>query len=290
MQKMSGLDLQFAVSEIARLQGKRIARIRKTDGGVYLFKIGGEEILFEPGVRLHLTRQSLAAAEKPDGFVGFLRKNFEGKTAVSISQVPKERIVEILAKSKERLVFELFREGNLIAVGEDGAIVACLQREEKGGRKITKGEKYAHPKATPFEIKAPQSVAFVVQENGRGEPVSFSADAAKGGKQFPAISDALDYYYANQKSESDAEKAASGKITGLEKRLKSQEESLVRMEQERLAAKATGDAIWASLEKFDALISMVKEMKKAGFGEKEINAGLAKHGARLDGAEIAVEA
>ena len=57
MQKMSGADLGFAVAEMQPLCGKRIARIRKTPEGIFLFKIGGEELLFQPGVRLHLTRQ-----------------------------------------------------------------------------------------------------------------------------------------------------------------------------------------------------------------------------------------
>ncbi|MCX6773189.1 MAG: hypothetical protein NTV88_05490 [Candidatus Micrarchaeota archaeon] len=59
MQKMSGVDLYFAVAELKHLEGKRIARVRKTDSGIFLFKIGSEELLFQPGLRLHLTRQVL---------------------------------------------------------------------------------------------------------------------------------------------------------------------------------------------------------------------------------------
>ena len=73
MQKMSGADLGFVLLELASLQGKRIARIRKTAEGIFLFKIGSDELLFQPGVRLHLTRQALSATDAPDGFVGFLR-------------------------------------------------------------------------------------------------------------------------------------------------------------------------------------------------------------------------
>jgi len=285
---MSGLDLQFAVAELALLSGKRIAKIRRTDEGIFLFKIGDRELLFEPGVRLHLTMQSLKAADSPDGFTAFLRKNFEGKTADGIRQHGNDRILEITTRSKERLVFELFRKGDLIAVGEDGRIAACLQKEEAGGRKIAKGEKYEYPKATPFEIRAPKKAAFLVQTGGKGEPLSFSLDAEKGGREFPSFSDALDFYYANQTRESEEEARARERLSGLEARLKSQEGALLKIGEERAQAKANGDAIWQELEEMDSLISLVREMKKAGKKDGEINAALSSRRAKLSGAEIEI--
>ncbi|MFA6489262.1 MAG: NFACT family protein [Candidatus Micrarchaeia archaeon] len=289
MQKMSGLDLKFAVSEIAHLEGKRLAKIRKTESGVFLFKIGSEEMLFEPGVRLHLTRQALVASERPEGFTSFLRKNFEGKTAQSIKQYGTDRIVEIETRSKEKLVFELFRKGNLIAVGEDGVIVACLEKEEAGGRRIARGEKYAYPKATSFEFKVPPKIAFVVQENDEGEPSSYSLDAAKGGKEFPSFSEALDFYFANQKSESEEERKAARKLEALSSRLAGQEEALAKLGVEKARAKEAGDAIWNDLERIDALASLVREMKKAGKSEAEINAALQGRKAKLSGSELELE-
>ena len=261
MQKMSGLDLSFAVAELSVLQGKRIARIKRTENGIFLFKIGSEEMLFEPGVRLHLTRQAFQATEAPDGFVGFLRKNFEGKTAAGISQVPNERIVEIIAKSKERLVFELFRKGNLLAVGEDGIIAACLEREWAGGRKIARGEKYEYPKASAYEIKRPENVAFLVQENAKGEPISFSVDAEKGGKTFTSFGEMADFYYSNQKEESDDERAAAGKMRKLLERLESQKKTLGEIVQKRGEAKKSGEAIYANFEKVESALSSAKKAK-----------------------------
>ncbi len=289
MQKMSGLDLSFAVAELSVLQGKRISRIKRTESGVFLFKIGSDELLFEQGVRLHLTRQVLHSTEGPDGFVGFLRKNFEGKTAAEIKQVPNERIVEIAAKSKEKLIFELFRKGNLIAVGEDGVIAACLEREETGGRKIARGERYEYPKAGSYEIKKPEKIAFSVQENEKGEPASFSCDAAKNGKMFAAFSEMADYYYANQKEESDSERAAAEKMKKLEERLASQKKTLEEIIRKKGEAKAAGDALYADFEKVEMLIAMVREMKKAGKSDGEINSWLAGHRAKISGSNLELE-
>jgi predicted ribosome quality control (RQC) complex YloA/Tae2 family protein len=209
-----------------------------------------------------LTKQVLKAAERPDGFTGFLRKNFEGKTAAAIRQVPNERILEIETKSKEKLVFELFRKGNLIAIGEDGAIAACLDREEAGGRKIARGEKYAYPKAGNFEIKKPNETAFTVQENEKSEPVSFSPDAEKEGRAFPSFSEMADYYYANQKDESSAEKAAGEKLKKLEERLEAQKKTLAELEAKRLEAKLAGDAIYSNFEKVENALLDARKAKK----------------------------
>lgn len=288
MQKMSGLDLQFAVAELAHLQGKRIAKIRRTATGVFLFKIGSEEILFEPGVRLHLTRQSLQATDAPDSFVGFLRKNLEGKTAASIAQYGNDRIVEISTKSKERLIFELFRKGNLILAGEDGTIYACLLKEEAGGRKISRGEKYAYPKATGFELKTPEKVAFAVQE-GEGGPVSYSLDAARGGREFAAFSEAADYYFSNQKVESIQQRSANEKMKKLQERLSQQEKTRLEFLEKRKEAKASGDAIYAAFENVDGLLALVRQMKKDGKTDGEMNAAIAAFRAKVRGSEVEME-
>ncbi len=289
MQKMSGLDLQFAASELAHLAGKRVAKIRRTEEGVFLFKIGSGEMLFEPGVRLHLTRQALKATEAPDGFVGYLRKNFEGKTAAEIMQVPSERIVEITTKSKEKLVFELFRKGNVIAIGEDGIIAACLEKDETGGRRIARGERYAYPKATSFEIKKPEKIAFAVQLNEKGEPVSYSVDGSGQGRAFQTFSEAADFYYANAPKESEEEKAASANLKKLQGRLESQQKTLAGLSEKRAQAKIAGDAIYADFEKVESLLSLVRQMKKAGKNEEEINRELERHKAKIKGAEIEIE-
>ena len=289
MQKMSGADLHFAVSELKLLEGKRIAKIRKTKGGLYLFKIGTEELLFQPGVRFHLTRQMHQATEAPDGFVAYLRKNLEGKTAQKISQYGTDRIVEIEVRSKERLVFELFRKGNILLVLEDGTIASCLNREDAGGRKIAKGEKYEYPKATAFELKLPAAPLFGVKLNEKGEPVSYSLQAAEGDMLFPSFSEAADFYYANQREESEGEKNASGKLKKLAERLSSQEKALETLEGQKREAKQAGDAIYADFEKVESLLSEVRGMKKEGRSEAEISEWLSTRGARLNGAWVELE-
>lgn len=268
MQKMTGLDLEFAVAEMQPLAGKRIAKIRKTGGGIYLFKIGTGEMLFEPGVRFHLTRQVLFAADSPDGFVSFLRKNLEGKTAAKISKVDGERIVEVQTKSKERLVFECFRKGNIILVGEDGRIISCFMMEESGGRRIAKGEGYSYPAPTAFAAKRPEKIGFVVKLNAEGEPVSYSCDGNAEGKTFASFSEAADFYYANAKAESPLEAAAAKKIEGLQARLAGQRAQAEEFDRQSAQARSCAEAIYRN---FGLAEKAIQEAKK---GKAEVEAEL----------------
>jgi len=286
---MSGADLHFAVAEMRALEGKRIARIRKTESGIFLFKIGSEELLFQPGVRLHLTRQVLQGQEKLDGFVAFLRKNFEGKTAAKIAQAGNDRIVEIETKSKERIVLELFRKGNVIAVGEDGVIASVLQKDEAGERRVARGEKYEYPKATAFVLKIPEKPVFGLKMDERGAPTAYSLEGGAIGQSFASFSEMADFYYANQKEESEGEAAAAQRMKSLLSRLESQGKTLERMQKEKEEAKKAGDAVYAHFEEIEMLLAKVRQMKKSGAGEDEINAALLQKKAKLKGAEIEVE-
>jgi|GEM_PF-926351 len=295
MQKMSGSDLALALASIGQLPGKRIAKIRKTEGGIFLFRIGPVELLFEPGVRLHLTRMPHQAAESPDGFVSLLRKNFEGKTVEAITQHGNDRIVELVVRSKERLVFELFRRGNLVFCSEDGTIVSCLHKDEAGGRKVARGEKYPYPKETAFVLKIPDAPSFSVLEDEMGFAVSYSlegghANALEKLKGFADANDMLDHYYSHARAKSAAQEAAEEKLTGLEKRREAQIKALGAILQAKKEAKEKGDAIYANFEELSAIVSQVAAMRKAGRGEEEISGWLSKKKARISGAEIEVEA
>lgn len=75
----------------------------------------------------------------------------------------------------------------------------------------------------------------------------------------------------------------------LEGRLKSQKETTERLVSEKDDVKKVGDAIYLNFEKAERLLSIVRQMKKGGASDDEIQAALSSHKARLKGAEIEVE-
>jgi len=288
MQKMSGSDIALVIEELKGLEGKRIAKIRKTPEGLYLFKIGDSELLFEPGIRLHLTRQALQATKSPDGFVAFLRKRLCSKPVKRISQHDTDRIVQIEA-GQYRLIFEVFRRGNIILADEKGAILCCLLDDAAGGRQISKGKKYCFPKPTGFKIKKPAKKRFSVQENEKGEPMSFSSDASTKGKEFGSFCEAADFYYSGQTHETDQQKQEKRTLKKLKIRLESQKNALSRIAEEKQKAAKAGKAVYSNYGKIEGILSLVRQMKKAKKSDEDINKELAKHKARVKGTVLEIE-
>ena len=83
MQKMSGFELGFAVADLQALSGKRIAKVRETKNGIYLLKIGSGELLFEPGVRLHLYGKAEARPGRKMGHYNCLAASVEEALALA---------------------------------------------------------------------------------------------------------------------------------------------------------------------------------------------------------------
>ncbi|MCX6773188.1 MAG: hypothetical protein NTV88_05485 [Candidatus Micrarchaeota archaeon] len=132
---------------------------------------------------------------------------------------------------------------------------------------------------------------FAVKQNDLGEPVSYSCSGdGTGGKTFAAFSEMADFFYANQKEESAGEAAANERMKSLQARLASQEKTLVSLGKERREAKEAGDAVYAAFSEIDALLAFVRQMKKDGKSESEINAALASKKAKIKGAEVEIDA
>jgi predicted ribosome quality control (RQC) complex YloA/Tae2 family protein len=122
-----------------------------------------------------------------------------------------------------------------------------------------------------------------VKLDERGEPSVYSSEAETGWMSFASFSEMADFYYANQKEESEGEASAKERMKKLQERLSSQEKTLERMGKEREAEKAAGDAIYAHFEKVEALLGEVRRMKKEGKGEDEINAALSASAEQMRG-------
>ncbi|MEM4554477.1 MAG: NFACT family protein [Candidatus Anstonellaceae archaeon] len=289
MQQMSSADLHFVLAELSFLQGKHIGKIRKTQDGIFLFKIGSQELLFEPPVRLHLTMQAFQAQPSPDGFVAFLRKRLEGKKVDRIWQHESDRIV-LLKSEEQMLIFELFRKGNLILADSNNCILACLRNDDAGGRKIAKGEKYSFPKPTGFKMNLPLVPSFGVKLDASGKPSSYSFEAQEGDLKFQTFSEALDFYYANQPRETADEREAQKAYKKLVERLEHQKKALEEIELKRQEARKCAEAIYSNFEAVSQVLQEANELKAKGLEIEKINDVLAAKKAKFVSAfELEIE-
>ena len=154
---MTAADLALAVGEAAPLlEGASVQRVdqptalslclkaRSPGRSVWLFASAHPRF-----GRLHLAPRRIRGG-KPKRFGQYLRRHVERAEIAGLRSLPGERIVELdLAGPGDvtRLVFELFgRNGNIIALRDDGTIADALRIVKGKRRRIAAGEVYA---ATP---------------------------------------------------------------------------------------------------------------------------------------------
>ena len=141
----------------------RVNSVYQLDGKTLLLKLHKPDkpelrLVLESGRRLHLTSYVLEKPLTPPAFCMALRKYLRNSRLTSLEQYEFERIVVLSFKTSAgvvRLVLELFGEGNVILVGEDGRILQALSYKRMRDRNILCDEVFVFP---PSSGKNPSKI------------------------------------------------------------------------------------------------------------------------------------
>lgn len=153
MKTMSNVDVYAICHEMRELlKGARVDKAFQPTKDTVLIRFhvsgrGRVDVVFQAGIRTHLTQYPLPNPKIPPNFPMLLRKYIKGATVEDIRQHNFDRIIEIQVKKEQRftLVVELFAKGNIILLNEDGNIILPLKRKLWSDRKISSKEEYKYP-------------------------------------------------------------------------------------------------------------------------------------------------
>ena len=149
-------ELREAISD------SHVSNVYQLGAGTFVFKLHRANVpplglVLEAGRRLHLTSYALEKPSTPPAFCMALRKYLRDAWLTSVEQYEFERIVTFHFKTKEggvQLVLELFGDGNVILVNEEGVILQALSYKRMRDRNILRGEAFVSPPASgrnPFK-------------------------------------------------------------------------------------------------------------------------------------------
>jgi predicted ribosome quality control (RQC) complex YloA/Tae2 family protein len=162
--KFTSFDVAAVVYELQEcIIDSRVNSVYQLDGKTLLLKLHKPDkpelrLVLESGRRLHLTSYVLEKPLTPPAFCMALRKYLRNSRLTSLEQYEFERIVILSFKTSAgvvRLVLELFGEGNVILVGEDGRILQALSYKRMRDRNILRGEAFVFP---PSSGKNPSKI------------------------------------------------------------------------------------------------------------------------------------
>lgn len=242
MKPLSTFVFTSIVTELDKLEGSHVEKIHQIGPETFRFAFSGKkDLVMEIGVRLNLTNYKTTSPEKPSQVTLILRKYLGNKKLLKISQNKRDRIAvfdfgacDISRGLTCKLVGEFFSHGNLILTDENSKILFCFRPEEWKDRKIAKGGKYEFPKNTIPPIKedySPMTKEFV--------------------SRFKNMNEAVDEFFAKQKTENP-------KLKKLKTRLEIQQKTLVEMEKQVAELKEKGDLILNNYE----IVEKSKEGKR----------------------------
>jgi len=105
------------------------------------------QLLIKAGQRAHITSYVLEKPFKPPAFCMALRKYLRNGRIADVQQHEFERTITFKISTREgafQLVTELFGEGNIILVNQQGTIVTALTYRKMRDRNVTRNETFRH--------------------------------------------------------------------------------------------------------------------------------------------------
>jgi len=162
--EFTSFDVAAVVRELKDvIDGSRVNNVYQLDSKTLLFKLHKPSkpalrLVLEAGRRLHLTSYAAEKPFVPPAFCMALRKYLRNAMLISVEQYEFERVVVFTFKGnvgKLRLVLELFGDGNIILVDEEGKILHALTYKRMRDRNILRGELFVFAPSSgknPFKV------------------------------------------------------------------------------------------------------------------------------------------
>lgn len=153
MKAMSNVDIYAISSELTtKLKDARFQKAYQPSKDTVLIRFhvpgsGRVDVIFQAGLRVHITQYPPLNPKVPPSFPMLLRKYLSGATIIQVRQHNFDRIMEIEFQKEHKytLIIELFSKGNIILLDEEGQIILPLKRKLWQDRKISSKETYKYP-------------------------------------------------------------------------------------------------------------------------------------------------
>jgi len=162
--EFTSFDVAAAVRELKEaILDSRVNNVYQLDDKTLLLRLHKRDmpalrLVLEAGRRLNLTSYALEKPETPPAFCMALRKYLRNGWLTSIEQYEFERVVTFTFKTKEgkvQLILELFGDGNVILVAENGRILQALNYKRMRDRDILRDEAFQFAPSSgrnPFKV------------------------------------------------------------------------------------------------------------------------------------------
>jgi len=159
---MSGFDLRAMARELNTLQGAYVKKAYMPHYEQIVLRVNPKDvdqrdIVFVRGERIYTSKRDRPMPMTPPPFAMVLRKHLRNARLTGVEQVGFDRVLAFSFDTKNgqrTLYVEVFRDGNIILVDEEGIIIQPLTHASYAGRTLKKGVEYTPPPLAvdPYEL------------------------------------------------------------------------------------------------------------------------------------------
>ena len=161
-EQASSFDVARIVRELSSMIGARARKAYQPHYEQVVIRLNpkgspSSDLVILSGRRLYLSQRDRPMPSQPSQFAMVLRKHLNNSRLIDVEQLGFDRIVSMTfehGSGKLKLIIELFRDGNVLLLDEEGIIIQPLTHAKYASRSLKRGVKYIPPPAAvdPREI------------------------------------------------------------------------------------------------------------------------------------------
>ena len=161
-EQASSFDVARIVRELSSMIGARARKAYQPHYEQVVIRLNpkgspSSDLVIVSGRRLYLSQRDRPMPSQPSQFAMVLRKHLNNSRLIKVEQLGFDRIVSMTfehGSGKLKLIIELFRDGNVLLLDEQGIIIQPLTHAKYASRSLKRGVKYIPPPAAvdPREI------------------------------------------------------------------------------------------------------------------------------------------
>ena len=155
-EQSSSFDVARIVRELSEMVGARARKAYQPHYEQVVVRLNRKglpstDLVIVRGRRVYTSQRDRPMPSKPSQFAMVLRKHLNNSRLISVEQYGFDRVIELTFEhggGRLRLIIELFRDGNVLLLDDNGIIIQPLTHAKYASRSLKRGVAYSPPPET----------------------------------------------------------------------------------------------------------------------------------------------
>ncbi len=155
-EQSSSFDVARIVRELSEMIGARARKVYQPHYEQVVVRLNRKglpstDLVIVRGRRVYTSQRDRPMPSKPSQFAMVLRKHMNNSRLISVEQYGFDRVIELTFEhggGRLRLIIELFRDGNVLLLDDNGVIIQPLTHAKYASRSLKRGVAYSPPPET----------------------------------------------------------------------------------------------------------------------------------------------